>query len=130
MAKAILTSRKAFSVSLTSSAVAAVVGTHSPRTKMRYSSAARSAQRGVRPPMTRSFSTSSTSTRPGSTRSGQCAICTSAASPAWCGKVRSPRKSASQWDICSVVPTGEVDSSTTRLPRASTGAMASVAART
>jgi len=124
-----LTSRKAFSVSLAISAVRAVVVRQSPRTKVRYSSAAASAQAGVMPPMMRSFSISSCMMRPGSTRSGQCATRMSAPSPASWGKLRSGRASASQAAIASVAPTGEVDSRITRLPLRSTGATERAAAR-
>ena len=82
------------------------------------------------PPITRSFCTSSCSTWPGSTRSGQWAMRMSEASPWVCGKLRSGRSSASQAAICAVVPTGEVHSSTTRSPGFSTGAMERLAAAT
>ena len=82
------------------------------------------------PPITLSFCTSSRSTWPGSTRSGQCAIRMSDASPWVRGKVRSGRASASQSAILSVVPTGEVLSSTTRSPGLRTGAIERLAAST
>ena len=82
------------------------------------------------PPMTRSLFASSWSMFPGIARSGLYATRTSLASPAACGNDRSPRDSASQTQRSSVVPTGDVDSSTTRLPGRSNGARLSAAART
>src|SRR3546814_3220348 len=91
---------------------------------------ARRAQRGVMPPMQRSLSTSSTRRRPGSTRSGQWAMKMSAAPVQAPGTLRSGRSSAICAATFSVVPTGEVDSRITRLPGASTGAIARPADRT
>ncbi len=71
------------------------------------------------PPMMRSFSISSRTMRPGSTRSGQWATCTSSGS-AWRsgGKRRSGRSRASRAASRAVVPTGEVNSRITTLPQA------------
>ena len=82
LAKAILTSRNEFSVSLHISAVRALVSMHSPLTKVRYNSIAAFEHRGVIPPIIRSLLINSCNTLPGKTRSGQWAIKTSAASPA------------------------------------------------
>ena len=106
LAKAMFTSLKLFSVSLHISAVRALVITHSPSTKVLYRRTAASEHFGVMPPITRSFCTSSRSTWPGSTRSGQCATRMSLSSPCVCGNVRSGRAPASQAAICSVAPTG------------------------
>ena len=58
----------------------------------------------------------------GIARSGLYATRTSLASPAVCGNDRSPRDWAGQPQSFSVVPTADVDSSTTRLPGRSSGA--------
>ena len=82
------------------------------------------------PPMTRSLWTSSLQDAARQHPLGAVATWMSEASPWVCGKLRSGRSSASQAAICSVVPTGEVDSRITRSPVFSTGAMARLAAST
>ena len=82
------------------------------------------------PPTTRSLFVSSRSMFPGIARSGLYATRTSLASPAACGNDRSARAPVSQPQSRSVVPTGDVDSRITRLPRRSSGARLSAAART
>ena len=71
MAKAMLRSRKEFSVSLVISAVVASVRTSSPAQKVAYRSLASCEASGVRPPITRELVTISAMMWPGSTRSGK-----------------------------------------------------------
>ena len=130
LAYAMFTSRYEFSASFAISALVASESWISPRQNTRYNSAARSAHAGVSPPMTLLFSTISTMRRPGRTRSGQCATWMSGLSFTSFGKVRSGRAAASRRLSSSVVPGGEVDSSTTTAPGRSWGAIESAAAQT
>ena len=128
LTKAMFTSRKEFSVSLHISAVRALVIMQSPFTKVLYKATACFEHFEVMPPIMRSFSINSRITWPGRTRSGQWAIRISESSPFCWGKLKSGRSAASQADICSVAPTGEVDSKITKSPFFKTGAMALLAA--
>ena len=132
LAKAILTSRKAFSASLTNSAERSSVSSSSPLVRVRYRAAARTAARGVAPPTTRALVASSSSVRPGMTRSGEytTSMSTSASGRPGAGSLRSGRAAAMRAIISRVAPTGEVDSSTTSAPGLNRGAIASAAANT
>lgn len=104
LVKAMLTSRKLFSVSLRISDVRAVAVMQSASTKILYKAFACPEHLGVKPPMTRSSETSSRNTYPGKTRLGQCATQMSPASPSVPRNLELKRTLASQTAIISVVP--------------------------